>query len=80
MQNSKSEFMKEQLKEELKKRIKQLILNLIQFIDSVTNNTTCKIIAGQSNRSGMNLMAYTNGTRMRVNIFVSNILTLKGKI
>jgi hypothetical protein len=48
MQNSKSEF-----KEEFKKRITQFVLNLIQFIDSLSKDTTCKIIAGQLIRSGI---------------------------
>jgi four helix bundle protein len=65
MQNSKierseirrSEFKKEQFKEEFKKRIKQFVLNLIQFIDSLSKDTTCKIIASQLVRSGTSIGA-----------------------
>lgn len=52
-----SEFTKEQFKEEFKKRIKQFVLNLIQFIDSLSKDTTCKIIANQLKRSGTSIGA-----------------------
>lgn len=57
MQNPKSELKKEQFKEELKKRIKQFILNLIQFIGSLSKDTTCKIIADQLAPSGTSIRA-----------------------
>ena len=52
-----SELKKEQFKEEFKKRIKRFILNLIQFIDSLSKDTTCKIIANQLIRSGTSIGA-----------------------
>jgi len=45
MQNPK--LKKESFKEEFKKRIKQFILNLIQFIDSLPNERTSRIIGDQ---------------------------------
>jgi hypothetical protein len=67
--NPKSEFKKKQFKEEFKKRIKQFILNLIQFIDSLYQDTICKIIADQLIRSGMNRMIHTSGTSIGTNYF-----------
>jgi len=55
MQNTK--FEREQFKEEFKKRIKQFILNLIQFIDSLPNDRTCRIIGHQLLRSGTSIGA-----------------------
>ncbi len=55
MQNSKIE--RQQFKEEFKKRIKQFILNLIQFIDSLPVDRTCKIIGDQLMRSGTSIGA-----------------------
>jgi four helix bundle protein len=54
-QNPKIE--KEQFKEDFKKRIKLFILNLIQFIDSLPNDRTCKIIGNQLLRSGTSIGA-----------------------
>lgn len=48
---------KEKTREEFKKRVKQFILNLIQFIDSLGNDRTCKIIGDQLMRSGTSIGA-----------------------
>ena len=55
MQNSK--FDKERFKEEFNQRIKGFILTLIQFIDSLDNNRTCKTIGDQLIRSGTSIGA-----------------------
>jgi four helix bundle protein len=55
MQNSK--FKKEQFKEEFRKRIKQFILKPINFIDSLPQERSCKIIGGQLLRSGTSIGA-----------------------
>ena len=52
-----SEFKKEQFKEEFKKRIRQFVLNLIHFIDSLSKDTTGRIIAGQLIRSDTSIGA-----------------------
>ena len=54
-QNSKNE--REEFKEEFKKRIKQFILDLIQFIDSLPEDKTCKIISAQLIRSSTSIGA-----------------------
>ncbi len=55
MQSLKNE--KEQFKEEFKKRIKLFILSLIQLIDSLPRDGTCKVISDQLLRSGTSIGA-----------------------
>jgi four helix bundle protein len=57
MQNPKGEFNKEQFREEFKKRIKEFVLNIIHFIDSLSKDATCKIVANQLLRSGTSIGA-----------------------
>ncbi len=52
-----SKFKRETFKEEFKKRIKQFILNLVNFIDSLPNDRTCKVIGDQLMRSGTSIGA-----------------------
>ena len=54
-QNLKSE--KERFKEEFKQRIKKFIFDLIQFIDTLPENKTCRIIGDQLMRSGTSIGA-----------------------
>ncbi len=54
-QNPKIE--REQFKEEFKKRIKQFVLSLIQFLNSLPNNRTCRVIGDQLMRSGTSIGA-----------------------
>jgi len=55
IQNPKIE--KEQFKEEFKKRIKQFVLTLIQFLNSLPNSRTCRVIGDQLMRSGTSIGA-----------------------
>lgn len=48
---------KEAFKEEFKKRIYNFILKLIEFIDSLSNDRVCNIIANQLIRSGTSIGA-----------------------
>ncbi|MDD4955785.1 MAG: four helix bundle protein [Candidatus Omnitrophica bacterium] len=55
MQNLKIE--KEKFKSEFGSRVKVFIVNIIQFIDSLPQDRTCKIIADQLLRSGTSIGA-----------------------
>jgi len=55
MQNLKIE--RDRFKEEFRKRIKRFVLGLIQFIDSLPNDRTCRIIGDQLMRSGTSIGA-----------------------
>ena len=44
-------------KEDFRRRIKQFILNLMVFIDSLPNDTSCKVIKNQLMRSGTSVGA-----------------------
>jgi len=55
MQNSK--FEKDKFKEEFKRRIKHFILQLIQFIDFLPKDRTCRIIGDQLMHSGTSIGA-----------------------
>ena len=55
VQNSKCD--REQFKEEFKKRIKVFVLKLVSFVDSLSNDKTCRIIGDQLLRSGTSIGA-----------------------
>ncbi|MFZ5800787.1 MAG: four helix bundle protein [Candidatus Omnitrophota bacterium] len=55
MLNLKSE--KDRFKEEFRQRIKRFVLALINFIESLPRDTTCKIISSQLLRSGTSIGA-----------------------
>ncbi len=52
-----SKFERETFKERFKKRIKQFILNLLNFINSLPSDRTCKVIGDQLMRSGTSIGA-----------------------
>jgi four helix bundle protein len=52
-----SKFEREAFKEELKKRIKKFTLNMVNFIDSLPNDRTCRVIGDQLMRSGTSIGA-----------------------
>jgi len=57
MTNQESKFEKNQFKENFSKRIKQFVLNLIDFIDSLPHERTCRIIGDQLMRCGSSVGA-----------------------
>jgi len=48
---------KNRFKEEFKKRIKKFVLDMIQFIDTLPNDKTCKVIGDQLIRSATSIGA-----------------------